>query len=137
MSWEPMKLVLDAMLPKLTAAQKLTLIAMARFASKRGANIFPAVDTLAINVNVSRSQIHKILNALEKVGYISVVQRSRGGNFYATTERRLNLALIAEDDRAARAAAGRRPAAEVVEELPAATARPADDPWDIPSYLKH
>jgi DNA-binding IscR family transcriptional regulator len=98
MTWKPLKLVLDAKLPKLTPAQKLALVALARFAREDGTNIYPSIERLALNVNVSRSQMQKILRALERVGYVETVQRSKGGNFYATTLRRLNLALIARDD---------------------------------------
>jgi hypothetical protein len=101
MSWKVMRMMLDTRLPNLTPSQKLVLLALARYGSDTGDSIYPAVATLATNSNLSPSQVQKILRRLEKIGYVEVVQRSAGGNFYATTLRRLNLALIFEDGKRA------------------------------------
>ena len=91
MSWPMMKLVLDVHFTDLTASEKFVLLALARYANALGGNIYPSVPTLADNVNLSVSQVRKILCKLEKAGYIANDSSRKGGSRFNTTVRRLNV----------------------------------------------
>lgn len=97
MSWPFVRDLLDMRLPKLTASEKLVLIALGRYADEEGKSIYPSVATVAVAANVSESQVNKILRKLQALRYVQVVGRNRGGNFYATTQRALNWRVIKAD----------------------------------------
>ena len=102
MSWPIVREVLNVRLTKLTASEKLVLMALARYANPEGKCIYPSVATLATSANLSESQVQKILRKLQSIGYVRVVHRNPGGNFYQTTLRALNLGAIVADGEAAR-----------------------------------
>lgn len=102
MSWPIMRDMLDMRLPKLTASEKLVLIALGRYADEEGKSIYPSVATVAVNANLSESQVHKILRKLQSIRYVRVLHSNPGGNFYATTQRALNLSVIKADGDQAR-----------------------------------
>jgi DNA-binding IscR family transcriptional regulator len=88
---------LDSRFEKLTASEKLTLIALLFTCDESGGNIYSSVETLAANTNVGRKQAQANLKKLERIGYLKTVGDAPGGNFYATKMRRLNLPLIFQD----------------------------------------
>jgi DNA-binding MarR family transcriptional regulator len=130
MSWKIMRTLMDMRLPRLTASQKLVLVSLARYGTDTGESIYPSVDRLATNSNLSPSQVQKILRHLEHIGYVQVLHRSTGGNFYSTTLRRLDLAKIMADGRSNRAnhavvAVGNAPDDDAVGDIPTTHGEPS------------
>lgn len=95
MTWKMMKLVLATKLPGITSSQKFVLVSLAGFSSTAdGGGIYPSVARLAATVNLSVSQTQRILRKLEKLEYVIVEGGKKGGSYYATTRRRLNVPLL-------------------------------------------
>jgi hypothetical protein len=104
---------LDSRFEKLTASEKLTLIALLLHCDESGGNIFPSVETLAANTNVGRKQVQANLKKLERIDYLRTVGDAPGGNFYATKMRRLNLPLIFQDAKHVRLSHRKKSVAQV------------------------
>jgi DNA-binding MarR family transcriptional regulator len=83
----------------LTPTQKSILVAMATFANtERGDGIYPAYSTLGAFVGVTRGSAIRAVEVLEELGYVVIVQRSKGGSHARRCNLwRLNLQRIADD----------------------------------------
>lgn len=97
MNMADVRRALDSRFEKLTASEKLTLIALLFICDDSGGSIYSSVESLAVNTNVGRKQAQTNLKKLERIGYLQTVGEAPGGNFYATKMRRLNLPLIFQD----------------------------------------
>jgi hypothetical protein len=78
--------------------EMLLALSLADFAADDGGQIFPSVKTLAKKTRQSERTVQYQLRAMEKNGFISMVERNAGGRItgkkYRTSEYRINLGFF-------------------------------------------
>src|SRR3990167_8791449 len=74
MSVKVMSLVFEAPLPP---NEKIVMLALADYADDTGGNVRPSVDRLVVKTTMSRSTVRRMLDRLEKYGYLSVEKKPR------------------------------------------------------------
>jgi len=80
-----------------THTQFLALMKCADFADDDGRNIFPALETIADNINASKRQVQYAMSALEKAGILFRVGKSVKGTIQWNIDVQLLAALHAQE----------------------------------------
>jgi DNA-binding Lrp family transcriptional regulator len=63
----------------LTTGEKFVLVALADFGNDDGKSIYPSQSTIAEKTNMTRTSVNRILQNLEKMGYIKKTRRRSSG----------------------------------------------------------
>lgn len=78
--------------------EMLLALSLADFADDEGGRVFPSVPTLARKTRQSERSVQYQLRKMEQVGFISIVERSRGGlvrgKKYKSNEYRINIGFL-------------------------------------------
>ena len=74
MSVKVLALVFEAPLPP---NEKIVMLALADYADDSGGNVRPSVDRLVVKTTMSRSTVRRMLDRLERGGYLVVEQKPR------------------------------------------------------------